>query len=107
MQPMLLRMTPPQRVAGISLLLIAAVSVVSGLTQSTFFRQAIVERESVIVRDVVKAIIQEEEREDELTPADMEHYTEVIAKKHFEHTVRALRTLTGVVRIKVFNPAKM
>ena len=71
MQPMRLRMTPPQIFAGISLLLIAAVSVVSGLTQSTFFRRAIVERESVIVRDVVKAIIHEEEREDELTPADM------------------------------------
>jgi len=107
MQPMRLRMTPPQMFAGISLLLIAVVLVVSNLTQSTFFRQAIVERESVIVRDVVKAIIHEEEGENELTPADMERYTEVTAKKHFEHTVRALRTLTGVVRIKVFNPDKM
>jgi len=37
----------------------------------------------------------------------MERYREIAAKKHFEHAFRALRTLTGVVRIKVFNPDKM
>ena len=92
--------------AGISLLLIAVVLVVSDLTQSNYFSQAIVNRESMIVRDMVKAIVNEEEREEELTPADLERYTEVTAKKHFEHTFKALRALTGVVRIKLFNRDK-
>lgn len=106
MQPMRLRMTPPQMFAGISLLLIAVVLVVSGLTQSTFFRQAIIDREAAIVRDMVKATIHEEELEEELTPADLERYAEGTAHKHFEHTFRALSNLSGVVRVKLFNPDK-
>ena len=101
------RMTPPQMFAGISLLLIAVVLVVSDVTQSTFFRQAIVQRESVIVRDMVRAIIHEAELDNEISPADMERYTEAAARKHFEHTFRMPKALTGVVRIKVFNRDRM
>lgn len=86
MRPLRLRMTPPQMFAGISLLLIAVVLAVSDVTQSTFFRQAIVKRESVIVRDMVKAIIHDEDLDNEITPADMKSYTEATATKHFEHT---------------------
>ncbi len=107
MRPLRLRMTPPQMFAGISLLLIAVVLVVSDVTQSTFFRQAIVKRESVIVRDMVKAIIHDEDLDNEITPADINSYTEATARKHFEHTFRVLKALTGVVRIKVFNPDRM
>jgi len=92
--------------AGISLLLIAVVLVVSDLTLSNYFRQAIIERESVIIHALIKAIIHEEELEAELTPADLERYAEVTAKKHFAHTFRALKSLRGVVRVKLFNPDK-
>jgi signal transduction histidine kinase len=105
-QPMRLRMTPPQMFAGISLLLIAVVLAVSDLTQSSYFRQGIIEREAAIIRDMVKAMVQEEELEEELAPADMEHYVEIAAKKRFDHTFRALSTLPGVVRVKLFNRDK-
>jgi len=93
--------------AGISLLLIAVVLVVSDVTQSTFFRKAIVKRESVIVRDMVKAIIHDEDPDNAITQTDISNYTEAAARKHFEHAFRVLQALTGVVRIKVFNSDRM
>lgn len=107
MRPLRIRMTPPQMFAAISLLLIVVVLVVSDITQSTFFRQAIVKRESIIVRDIVKAIIHEQELDNEITAADMERSAQVADRKHFEHAFRALKALTGVVRIKVFNPERV
>lgn len=99
---MRLRLTPPQTFAVISLLVIAAILVVTSLTQSTFFRRQIIDHESVIIRDMVEALAV-----NELSSLDMEHYDWAAAQVHFEHSFAALKNLSGVVRIKVFNRDKM
>jgi len=99
---MRLRLTPPQTFAVISLLVITAILVVTSLTQSTFFRRQIIDHESVIIRDMVDALAA-----NELSSLDMEHYDWAAAQVHFEHSFGALKNLSGVVRVKVFNRDKM
>jgi signal transduction histidine kinase len=97
-------MTPPQVFAVISLLLIAGVMVATSLTQSSFFRQAIINREAILVRDVVSAVVFEELLEQELSSSDLERYDEPAAQERLEHSFRGLKNLSGVLRIKVFGP---
>jgi signal transduction histidine kinase len=75
----------------------------TSLGQSAFYRQAIIDRESVIIRDVVGAMVIEQANEEELDSSDMEDYTH--AQHHLNHTFDALKNLSGIVRIKVFNTA--
>ncbi len=96
-------MTPPQVFAIISLALIAATVAATSFTQASFFRQAIVDRVSSIIYDMVRAIVLEQEDEHQLSLADMEHYKESAAQKRLEHSFQALQKLSGVVLIKVFN----
>ena len=73
--------------------------VVTSLTQSPFFRQAIINRESVDICDLINSHAVEQE----LSLSDMEHYNNAEAVKHFISTFKHLKNLDGVVRIKVFN----
>ena len=91
--------TPPRAFAMISLLIILVMLIATGITQTLFFRQTIIERESVIVRDMVNALAIEHF----VSAADMVHYTNDEAIRHFNRSFSALRNLTGTNRIKVFN----
>lgn len=102
MQVQHFRMTPPRAFAVISLVLIILTVVSTTLTQTNFYRQAIVERESVILRDVVGAMVQVREQDGTLTSGDLEHYQD---SEDFNRSFSALKLLSGVVRIKVFNRA--
>jgi signal transduction histidine kinase len=106
MNQMRLNMTPPRVFAVSSLLLIAATAAVTSFTQSSFFRQAIIDREAMIVRDVVSAVVLEEQLEQELSSSDLERYDEPAAQERLNHTFSALKNLSGVLRIKVFGPGE-
>ena len=98
-----LRASAPQVFSMVSLLLIAITVVATSLTQSSFFRGAIIERESSILRDTIDALVLQHEREGELSSAHLEHYTEPGPRRHLERSFDTLTRLSGVGRVKVFN----
>lgn len=95
---MRLRLTPLQLFAAVSLLLIVATLAVTSQTQAQFFREAVIGRESVIVRDMVAALALKE-----LSAEDMARYAEPAAQARFAESFTILKNLSGVVRIKVFD----
>jgi hypothetical protein len=64
---MRLRPTPPQTFTVFSLLFIIMMVVVTDLTQSSFFRQAIINRESEIFHDIVSVLALKELSSSDLT----------------------------------------
>lgn len=97
---MLKETSPPRIFAIISLLMIVAMVVGTGLIQAPFFRQSIIEREATIVRDVVNALT----REHGIAASDVENYTDAGAKLRLDQSFNLLKMLSGTARIKVFNP---
>ncbi len=91
--------TPPRLFAAVSLLMILAMVVGTGLIQAPFYRQSIMDREAAIVRDMVNA----QATAHDLTPRDMQNYSDPESRLHFEQTFNSLRKLPDAVRIKVFN----
>lgn len=90
--------TPPRTFATVSLALIAVTVVATGFTQSRFFEDALIRREAVIVRDMVIALTQRD-----LRAEDFDDYAKSASRLHFEQSLSALKSVTGVVRIKVYN----
>lgn len=91
-------MTPPRIFAVVSLLLIVATLLATSFTQARFFREAVIDREAVIVRDMAIALVLRD-----LRASDLENYARPPAQVNFERTFSALKELSGVVRIKVFD----
>ena len=90
--------TPPAIFAFVSLLLIVMTALATGYVQSDFFRNAVIQREAVIVRDMVGALALKE-----LSAEDIARYTEPAAQARFAQSFSILKNLSGVVRIKVFD----
>jgi hypothetical protein len=63
-----LRFSDPQTFTTVALLLIIAMVVTNGISESSFYRSAILERESTLVSDMAKASILQDEREEALSP---------------------------------------
>ncbi len=101
-----LRMTPPTLFAVISFALIAVTAILSSFTQLSFFRQAIIDQESVVISEMVTAIVREQQAGQQLSATDMDRYTEASAHAKLERTFHALENLSGVVLIKVFDRNK-
>lgn len=89
---------PPEVFKAVSLSLIVTMVVVTGYTQSRFFEDALIQREAVIVRDMVIALSQKD-----LQAADFEQYATPESQLRFQHSLSTLKSVTGVVRIKVYN----
>ncbi len=92
-------MTPPRMFAMVSLLMIITMVVCTGLIQAPFFRQSIIDREAVVVRDLVNAL----SLEHGVLAADFQNYTSGQARQHFDDSFGTLKWLHGTARIKVFN----
>lgn len=93
-----IRLTPPQTFALISLFFIGLIMAATGLSQSAFFRQAMIDREAVIIQDLVGA-----HAASELSAADLAHYDTAATRARFERSFSILKNLTGAMRIKVFD----
>src|SRR5665811_649898 len=91
--------SPPRMFAIISLLMIVAMVVGTGLIQAPFFRQSIIEREAVIVRDMANALTMEHD----VAASDLENYTDADASARLDQSFNPLKMLSGTARIKVFN----
>ncbi|MCX7150121.1 MAG: ATP-binding protein [Rhodocyclales bacterium] len=85
--------------AIVSLFMIIVMVVVTGLTQALFFRQSIIDRESVIVGDLAKALALEHS----ISASHMAKYTDAEAIEHLSQGFGPLKQLSGTQRIKVFN----
>lgn len=94
----LLPRTPPSIFAFVSLLLIVLTAVATGYVQSNFFRDAVIQREAVIVRDLATAIAARD-----LRAEDLDHPGDAERVAHLQRRFGILADLSGVVRIKVFN----
>lgn len=90
---------PPRFFAAVSLLMIIAMVVGTGLVQAPFYRQSIIDREASIVRDMVYALAVDHE----VTAEDMRNYADGDAKQRFDRAFQTLTKLPGTARIKVFN----
>ncbi|MCX7147170.1 MAG: HAMP domain-containing sensor histidine kinase [Sulfuritalea sp.] len=73
--------------------------VVTGLTQALFFRQSIIDRESVIVSDMANALAHEHL----ISASDMANYSNAAAMEHLGEGFGPISQLSGTQRIKVFN----
>lgn len=91
--------TPPRMFAAMSLLMIIAMVVGTGLVQAPFFRQSIIDREAAIVGDMVNALASEHG----LSAADMESYGQAQSKGRLDQSFDLLRRLPGTERIRVYN----
>jgi signal transduction histidine kinase len=90
---------PPRVFAGVSLLMIMAMVVGTGLIQAPFFRQSIIDREASIVRDMVYALMVDQD----ISALDLQNYADPGARHRFERSFSTLVKLPGTARIKVFN----
>lgn len=95
---MRLRLSPLQLFAAVSLLLIVATLAATSQTQARFFRTAVIDREALIVRDMVAALALKE-----LSADDMARYADAGVQSRFAQSFAILKNLSGVVRIKVFD----
>lgn len=91
--------TPPKLFAIISLLMILAMVVGTGIIQGSFFRQSIIDREAAIVRDMVNALTMEHG----ITESDFMSPDNARAKERFDQSFRSLIKLPDTELIKVFN----
>lgn len=91
--------TPPRIFGAISLLVIAAVVVGTGLIEAPFFRQSIINREAAIVRDIVNALAAQHG----IAAEDMQTPGEAQTARRLDAAFRLLRKLPGTERIKIFN----
>ena len=94
----LLPRTPPAIFAFVSLLLIVLTALATGQVQSSFFRDAVIQREAVIVRDLATAIAARD-----LSAEDLDHPGDAARVIELQRRFAILADLSGVVRIKVFN----
>lgn len=92
-------MTPPRMFAIVSLMMIIIMVVCTGLIQAPFFRQSIIDREAVVVRDLVNAL----SLEHGVLLSDFQDYSSGQARQHFDSSFGTLKRLHGTARIKVFN----
>lgn len=100
---MRLKITAPQLFAIVSLLLILGVAVAIGITQSSYYKSAIIERDARTIQDMVQALVTGRQSEGQLSVTDLEQYNRDSAQARLDHTFRSLTNVMGKARIKVFN----
>lgn len=84
--------------SAISLVLVLAMVIAVSASQSTFFKGAVIQREAVIMHDMVTALVRKG-----LTPWDLIRYREPAAQRHFQDSLEVLTRVSGVVRLKVYD----
>ncbi len=92
-------LTPKQLFIAVALVLGVAIGVATSVSQASFFRQAIIERESRIIDDVVEATALGASG----ISWDRADYRDAAVQKELTSRFSLLQNLPGVVLIKVFN----
>jgi signal transduction histidine kinase len=98
-----MRLSDPQKFTIVSAVIIAFVTVATGYAASSFFRQAMLEREADSMSQLVRSVTLEEEEEGNLSSWSLNNYVESAAQVHLAQSFDALTRLPGLFQIKVFN----
>lgn len=101
MRSLQMTITAPKVFAAVSLALIVAVAIASSATESSFYRRAIIDREAAIIRDMVEAMVMQEQAEGDLNVDDFAASTHAV--RRLDHVFRPLTNVFGEARVKVFN----
>jgi signal transduction histidine kinase len=88
--------------AAVSLVLITIMIIAVCWGQAVFFRSAVIQREAIIMHDMVTALASEY-----LVPDDLTHYAEPAARRKFVAAFGVLADVTGVTRLKVYDSKGM
>lgn len=99
-----MQLSDPQRFTLVSVIIVATVMIATGIGASTFFRRAMIERETGVMQDMIEIIAHEQEAESSLSASDLTAYTDAAARARLEHSFISLTRLPGFSRIKVFGP---
>jgi signal transduction histidine kinase len=99
-----MQLSDPQRFTLVSVIIVATVMIATGIAAPAFYRQAMTERETAVMQDMINIVAHEEEAEGNLSARYLANYAESTAKAHLEVSFRSLTRLPGFFRIKVFGP---
>lgn len=88
----------PRLFTALSLALVALMVAVTGLVQSSFFLQAIIDREGKVISDFAHALASRE-----ITSEDFKDHSTDRSREHFSRSFGILRDIGEVERIKVFD----
>jgi signal transduction histidine kinase len=99
-----MQLSDPQRFTLVSVIIVLTVMIATGIAAPAFYRQAMTERETEVMQEMINIITREEEAEGYLSASYLRNYTESDAKAHLEVSFRSLTRLPGFFRIKVFGP---
>lgn len=99
-----MQLSDPQRFTLVSVIIVLTVMIATGIAAPAFYRQAMTERETDVMQEMISIIAHEEEVEGNLSASDLINYRESAAKTHLAESFRSLTRLPGFSRIKVFGP---
>ncbi len=99
-----MQLSDPQRFTLVSIIIVATVMIATGFAASTFYRRALIQRETDVMQDMINIIAHEQEAESNLSASDLTSHTDDAARAHLEHSFISLTRLPGFSRIKVFGP---
>jgi len=98
-----MQLTDPQKFTIISVIIVATVMIATSIAMSSLYRQMMIERESDVMHDMVRAFTREEEGENELSSWDLKNYAESTARAHLEQGFRELTRLPGFAHVRVLD----
>jgi signal transduction histidine kinase len=99
-----MQLSDPQRFTLVSVIIVLTVMIATGVTAPAFYRQAMTERETAVMQDMINIVAHEEEAEGYLSASYLANFTESAARTNLEISFRSLTRLPGFFRIKVFGP---
>ena len=99
-----MQLSDPQRFTLVSVIIVLTVMIATGIAAPAFYRQAMTERETAVMHDMINIVAHEEEAEGYLSASYLANYTESAARTNLEVSFRSLTRLPGFFKIKVFGP---
>jgi signal transduction histidine kinase len=99
-----MQLSDPQRFTLVSVIIVATVMIATGIAAPAFYRQAMTERETEVMQDMINIITHEEVAEGSLLASDLINYRESAARTRLGESFRSLTRLPGFSRIKIFGP---
>jgi signal transduction histidine kinase len=99
-----MQLSDPQRFTLVSVIIVATVMIATGIAAPAFYRQAMTERETAVMQEMINIITREEEAEGYLSAPYLANYSGSVAQTNLEISFRSLTRLPGFFKIKVFGP---
>lgn len=98
-----MQLSDPQKFTIVSVLIVAAVIVATTIAMSSSYRRMMIDRESDVMHDMVKALTREDEAQNALSPWDLKNYSDSAATARMARSFSELTRLPGFAQVKVFD----